>query len=257
LPPAKQQKTHQSGSNTNTCTSRVTDSSGKIDVLPPSTAAIPVVIATDAFPQPHEGDPIELTQTSVKISIPGDLIQKGVDQGIISDGFVINSTVTLVIDASNASPSSHTYTVKNQKITIHVDNNNKALPVVATVKLPATHWTPTSSTKAVIFTEKSLKIVSVIPIGNGLDAIFSCTPNPSLTFLVLSAQGETVVTTTVPVESQGTTATTVAAATTSSGTGTLPRTGGNVLFLLIIAAMLVDIGFALTGAARKRMHHFE
>jgi hypothetical protein len=220
-------------------------------------ATVGVTISTDAFPQPHLGDEITLSHTKLTLNISADLLQQGVDAGIISNGLVVTSNVTLVVGASNASPSTHTYKLTKQKATVHVVNG-QAQPLTVTVPLENTKWNPKSKNLPVLFTEKSLAINSSIPILGTVHAIFTCAPNGTLQFAALAANGTSVPTTT-PVHGQGhgsaTTTTTVAAVSTSGET--LPRTGANVLFLLVIAAILVDLGFALTGAARKRIHHFE
>ena len=52
-----------------------------------------VTIKTDAFPQPHRGDPIKLTKGSkITIAVPADLLDKGVAIGVVHDGESIPST---------------------------------------------------------------------------------------------------------------------------------------------------------------------
>jgi hypothetical protein len=249
-------KIHGSGTNGNNCDSLVPELGLE------NTAVVTVTIATDAFPQPHQGDPIELTNTKLTIKIPADLLQQGVDGGIIDPNNppTITSNITLVLAGSSTTQGQHTYKLNDQKSKPKFDSGGNALPLTATVTLPNTTWTPKNDTDPVIFTEKSLKISSAIPVLGGIHANFTCEPDGALQVVGLAAQGSElpVTTTTTPTGTEGgtTTTTTMSVTTPVSGSGTLPRTGGNALLLLVFAAMLIDVGIAMTGAARRRMHHF-
>jgi hypothetical protein len=221
----------------------------------PSTNVVNVTIATDAFPQPHKGDPITLSGGKLTLSIPADLLQVGVDAGLITDGMSIPSTVTLVLAGSNTTQGTHTYTA-NQTIVVHV-NNGVAQALSSTINLPNTTWTPKNDVDDVFFTEKSLKIVSTIPIIGGVTATFDCAPNGTATVLGLSAQGSEppvnpTGSTTTTVATTGTTTAPAGTGTTGTSSGTLPRTGGSALFLAIIAAVLIDLGLAAVAFSRRR-----
>jgi len=244
-------KIHGSVTNANNCHTTLEPA-----LQDPSDSVVNVTIATDAFPQPHQGDPITLSNTKLTIQIPASLLQVGVDAGLITDGMSIPSTVTLVLAGSNTTQGTHTYTA-TQTITVHVVSG-QAQPLSSTINLPNTTWTPKNDVDNVFFTEKSLKIVSTIPIIGGVTATFNCTPNGTATVLGLSAQG-----TEPPVIPQGTTTTTVAATgtgtggtsgvgTTGTGTGSLPRTGASALFMIAVAGLLIDLGASAMFFGRKR-----
>ncbi len=211
-----------------------------------------VKIATDAFPQPHQGDPIKLTNGKLTISVPASLLQTGVDAGIIADGMVVPSTLTLVLTGQGTTQGSHTYTIKeNAKVEV---DNGVAQPLSATVDLPDTNWTPVDDQTSVIFLEKSMKVVSNIDTLGGLIATFDCKPATGANARVLGlvAQPGDVITpaTTVPTGGQGTTDTTTAPAAPDGGT--LPRTGASAALWLVIGAILLDLGIvALVGTRRR------
>jgi hypothetical protein len=217
---------------------------------------LPVTFKATAFPQPHEGDPITLSNTQVVITIPASTLQQGVTLGLIKDGDKIPSKVTAVIDGSSTTQKTQTFKV-DATATVVV-KNGQAQPLTATVDLPNSKWNPLNNVDPVIFTEKSVKIVATIDLtsslGFVLTATFTCAPSSAPPFVGLAAQGtELPSTTTTTIAAAGATETTTTVAAASTGS-TLPRTGANVLFLLVIAAILVDLGFVLQGAARRRRH---
>jgi hypothetical protein len=253
--PETQVTLHQvGGQNANTCNSTVKLASGG-DLVPPSTATVNLKFITDAFPQPHEGDPIALTHSTLTVSIPADVIQAGVDAGIISDGQTLKSQASFVLAGSNTAEGTHTYNVPPQTVTIHVVGG-KAQPLNPVIDLENTNWTPLNNTDPVAFTEKSLKIVSTINIGFDVISTFTCAPTGTAQFLALSASGPPPpppVTDTVAAVTTTTTA--LGAQSTSSGSGSLPRTGAETLLLLVLAAFAIDVGIVMIGATRRRMHH--
>ncbi|HET9727975.1 MAG TPA: hypothetical protein VFR41_01065, partial [Acidimicrobiia bacterium] len=108
-------------------------------VAPPSTATIPVTLSTDAFPQPHQGNPIQLTNTKLKIEVPGSVVQAGVAIGL-KEGDQVPSTLTLVVQGEGTQEGTKTFHA-SATATIHVVGG-VAQPLTTTVDLPDSTWTP-------------------------------------------------------------------------------------------------------------------
>jgi hypothetical protein len=220
------------------------------------TADITVTIDTVGAPAPHLGQTITLSGTKLTLTFPGSFLDTAVQAGITS---LPPTPGKLVISSTNASPATQTLSFTAPGGAIPLDGAGHAKDVTVSVNLKNTTWHPSNSTDDVGFFEKSVDLTTALDVP-GLGTInvdINCKPNGSMQFLAIGAQGPPQPTTTVAPESTqgGTTTTTVAAA--GSTTGTLPRTGANVLFLLVIGAILIDAGYALSGVARRRGHNFE
>jgi LPXTG-motif cell wall-anchored protein len=253
-----QKTVHGQETDRNRCTS-------KVDLTSPGTptpvqGGIGVTIATDAFPQPHRGDPITLSNTKITLAIPATLLQLGVDAGLINDGDVIPSVVTVVLKGVGTTQGTHTYRI-DAATTISVIGG-VARPIHATLDLPDTHWTPVNEDTDVFFREGSVKVVASIDLSSTIGVIavatFLCSPSGSAEFIALGGTGAPVTTTTV-----ATTTTTVAPTTTTVGGGTtlvtvqappadqLPRTGSNAAWLLALAVGLLSAGMFALKASRR------
>ena len=251
LPP--QTSIHGSMNNTNKCVSVLNP-----PLQPGGATNIGVGVAADAFPQPHEGDQITLSNTKLTLSIPATLLQVGVDAGIIFDKQVIPSTLNLVVKGDGTTQGSHKYTV-NSSVTVHV-NNGVAAPLTASLNLPSTKWDPIDKNTDVFFSEKSLVITSNIDLTASLGLLlvvqFTCNPNGSTQFLALGGLKEPPTTTTVATTTTvpATVATTVPATVPVAPTaaGQLPRTGSNTGWLFALAVGLLSMGlFALKASGRR------
>jgi len=209
-------------------------------LLSPSNLVVPATISTDAFPQPHKGDPITLSNTKLGVSIPASLLQLGVGAGLVKDGMTVPATVTLVVTGQGTTEGTHQYVVKDT-VTVHVVDG-QAEPLSATVSLPNTTWHPKNATDDVLFSEKSLHISAFVNLLGGITATFDCAPAGSAQFVALAAQSSTVPTTT-----------TVAAVVTPTGSSTLPRTGASTLLLLVVAPAAIDGGVTLIALTRRRV----
>lgn len=245
-PPVGQTTVHGSAADTNKCTSHL-----EPELQPDGKPAIVVELSSDAGPQPHLGDPITLSDTKVGLTIPATLLQSGVDVNLIKNGDKVPSVVTTVIAGSNTVEQTHSYSV-SQTATIVV-KGGKAQPLHATLALPTTNWTPVNGTSDVLFSEKSVKIVSTISLksaGLTVTATFKCSPSTAPTFVALGATG-------VPSTTGGaTTPTTIGDGpvnTSATGGATeLPRTGSSPWPLLVVAAVCIDLGMLAIAAAKRR-----
>jgi hypothetical protein len=254
--PVQQIKISGSGTNANTCSTLayLDADETKSPLTEPGTAAMSVTISTDAFPHPHKGDVITLSNTKLTLTIPADLIQLGVDFGLVTDGMQIPSHVTLVLAGSNTTEGTRTIEF-DRTVTVNLVEG-QAQAITTSGNLPNTTWTPDDPNTEVIFSEQSLFVSSAINILGGVTAEFDCDPTGGpLQFIGVGAQtAELPTTTTLPVTvtTAGATATTVAAAAAGGGSTTLPRTGGSILFWLAVSAMLIDLGIVALTAARRR-----
>jgi hypothetical protein len=247
----EQKSVHGSKSSPNACKSHLDP-----QLAADGTPTIGVTLAADAFGQPHLNQPITLSNTKGTVSIPADLLQLGVDAGIIFDGQQIPSTVKFVIAGTGTTQKTHTFTV-SATVTVHV-TGGVAQPLSSTFSLPDTTWTPVAGSD-VFFSEKSLFITSTIDLSNQIGVIvtatFNCSGNGA-TVIALGAFGPpgTTPTTAPPPVTSGTTAPTVAplAPPPAVDSGTLPRTGSSTGLLLAIAVGLLTAGlFALKATSRR------
>jgi len=233
-----------------------------ISLVPDGTSQVTVIIGSDASPQPHLGDPITLSKTTVTVKVPGDLLVQGYNFGILTNGQKIAATLALSVNGSNTTEGSHTYATLHSTSTVVIHDpdgtpgsgDESADPLSVTTTLPNTLWHPKDATKPVFFSEKSAKIVATVPIGdvNYFDTQSCSTPNAPA-FVALSASGVGV-----PVGSEGTTVPPAAAAATTTtvapvaAAATLPRTGASVVLWLVIAAVMLDLGAVAVVGTRKR-----
>jgi len=249
LPPQK--SVSGSVSSQNNCQSKLDP-----PIQPPGATKIGVSVSSDAFGQPHEGNPITLSNTKGTISVPASLLQVGVDAGIITDGMQIPSTLKFVIAGSSTTQQTHTYSI-SATVTVHV-SGGVAQPLTSSFNLPDTTWTPVSSSQQVNFSEKSMVITSTLDLSSSIGLIvtatFTCTGN-NATFVALGGLAPPSTTTT-----QATTTTvapptvpvTPATVPPTTGGNTLPRTGSNTGLLLALAVGLLTAGlFALKATSRR------
>jgi len=216
---------------------------------------IGVTMSSTAFGQPHLGKEISLTNTKATISIPADLLQLGVDAGIIFDNQQIPSTVNLVIAGDGTTQKTHAFTI-NSTVTVHV-TGGVAKPLTSTLNLPNTKWTPVSQEQDVFFHEKSMTITSTIDLSASLGitviATFTCSGRAP-DFIALG--GLTAPATTTSAAPVTTVAPTTAVAPVTQAAPTepteLPRTGSNTGLLLAMAVGLLSAGlFALKATGRR------
>ena len=212
--------------------------------------------------QPHLGKTIKLTGTSLTLAIPAGLLQTGVDLGVISNGTKVPSDVTFVLTGSGTTQGSHTYKLKTNATVVVTQPGNAdhplgiAKPLSATLPVADTTWTPKNASDPVIFSEKSVLVVSKITIAAAnltIVATFDCAATSAPAVVALAAQPNQVVNTTTTtnggVGPLGTTTTTVA---TPTPQGQLPFTGGSTLVLLALAAFTIDAGVMLLAASKRR-----
>jgi len=247
VPGGKQVTVHRSETDENKCNVKLNP-----EVQPASTTKVKVTLASDAFPQPHFGDPITLSNGVGTVTVPAGLLQVGVDAGLIHDGDTVPSDVTLVVAGQNTNPPSHKYSTHVVSVIRVI--GGKAQPISGTQALPNTTWTPLDKNADVFIAEKSLSIVSHVTIpGLNITATFSCTSSAA-PFVALGATGNPDLpgggTGSSGTGASGTGATSQIAAE-GAASNELPRTGTSPWPLAIVATLCVGSGLAVTGGARR------
>jgi len=244
-------------SDTNKCKSHL-----EPELQPDGAPAIKVAMSSTAAPEPHHGNPITLSNTKAVITVPATLLQAGVDVDLIHNGDKVPSKATLVISGSNTVEGTHSYVIAQTAVIKVV--GGKAQPLVATLPLPSTSWTPVNGTSNVFFAQKSLKIVSTIKlVGTAVTVVatFTCTPTAGQPFVGVGAETALVQPTTPSTGGGGSGApgdTTATGGLATPGATELPRTGSNPWPLLVVGAGLLALGLAaIDGAKRRRrpIHH--
>jgi hypothetical protein len=169
-----------SATDANSCTTKLNP-----PLQPPGSASVSVTLSTDAFPEPHNGDPITLSNTTLTITLPADLIQTAVNAGLISDGFAIPTALSPALAGSNTVEAVHTYSVTTTQ-TVHVIAG-VAQPMTTTVSLPDTTWNPVDATLPVVIAEQSMQAVLTLNLpGVGtLTQTFDCTPTTTSAIVTL------------------------------------------------------------------------
>jgi hypothetical protein len=244
IPGAKQVTVRRSATDENNCNFKLDP-----EVQPAGTTKIKVTLASDAFPQPHLGDQITLSNGVGTVTVPPGLLQVGVDAGLIHDGDTVPSDVTLVVAGQNTNPPSHTYTAHVVAVIRVI--GGKAQPISGTQPLDNTTWTPVDKNADVLIAEKSLSIVAHVTIpGLNITTTFSCTSSAA-PFVALGATGNP------GVPEGGTGSSGLGPTSQSAGGGAtpssneLPRTGTSPWPLVIVAAFCIGLGLAVTGVPRR------
>jgi LPXTG-motif cell wall-anchored protein len=251
--PIPQTTIHGSSSDKNNCVTSLDP-----PINPDAPSNVTATVATDAFPQPHLGDPIKLTNTKVTVAVPASVLQQGVDLGFIHDGDKVPSTLTFSVNGAGTTEGSHTYTVSSI-VTIHIVGGI-AQELKSTLAVPNTTWHPINDTTNVSFSEKHMVIVSTLDLtatlGFSVTATFTCDPSSAPAFVSVGAQGvapppTTTIATTTTLAGPATTAAAVPVGTTA-----LPRTGSSSSVLFGVAVACLSLGlFALRATRRKRVTH--
>ena len=248
-----QKSVHGAATSQNACKSHLDP-----QIADDGTPTIGVSVSADAFGQPHLNQPITLSNTKATVSIPADLLQLGVNAGIIFDGQTIPSVVKFVIEGKGTTQKTHSFTV-NATVTVHV-TGGVAQPLSSTVNLPDTTWTPVADSD-VFFSEKALLITSTIDLSNQIGVVvtatFTCN-GTGASFISLGAFGPPGAPPSTLPPPPVTAATTAAAPVTQAAvppggtSGTLPRTGSSSGLLIALAVGLLTAGlFALKATSRR------
>jgi hypothetical protein len=233
--PVSQTRIHGSATTVNACRNSVTLTYS--DLL--------VTVESDGYPQPHLGDPIQLSRTRFSIAVPGGLFVAGYNIGLIQNGDDVPSEVELVVSGSNTRERSHTYAGLRRTASISITDpdgtpgtgDERAQDIVLAFNLPNTTWRVSDANRAVSFRQRSVFVSASVDIGapDPLTVTFECepgtsvdangdgqfesfTPSEASPFLTLAARASDIssTTTTVPPTTAGSSATTQG--TTSSST---------------------------------------
>jgi Calx-beta domain len=159
-------------------------------LLPPSTVILSVASSTDASPEPHGGNLITLSNTTVTFTFPGAFIQAGVGV-FLHDGSVLPAVIDPVLAASNTSEATHAYSVASAA-TVHV-LGGIAQPLSWTASLPNTTWHPIDGHKPVVVTEQSVQTSTALVLGTQtLTTTFACTPSAPSPIVTIDGRAPTI-----------------------------------------------------------------
>src|SRR4051812_46107886 len=199
---------------------------------PPSTLGISV--SSDAGPQPPNGlDPVTLSNTTVKVSVPSSFLQSGIDAGIFGDGQSFPMTIAPVIAGSNTVEETQQF---EETTTTTIDVVDGAVqPLTATVQLPDSIWHPARPFSEMSFAEKSVRVVILIDLAQVISPVTltsDCAPSEERAFIVLGtfcavAQADPCTTSTTGPQVSASDPTVLNQSTTVPGATTLPRTGSS------------------------------
>jgi LPXTG-motif cell wall-anchored protein len=217
---------------------------------------IGVTVSSDAGPQPLQDlDPVTLSNTTVRVSVPAGFLQPGIDAGIFGDGQTFPMTVAPVIAGSDTVEATQEFE-ETTTATVHVVDG-VVLPFTATVQLPDTIWHPAIPGRDIFFTEKSVRVVMVIDLAQAISPVTltsECAPSQEGAFIALGhsqcgalegCDGHDPTTT-------GPRASTVIGQTTTVPRATmLPRTGSSAGYAVFVGLSCLA-GGALLLIRRRR-----
>ena len=203
-----------SATSTTTCTNSVT----------PQTSQINFTVTGTAPTQVNAGDRVTLTQQRWQVSVPGSVLDTGLNLGLLTPGQTIPGTVTGSVTATNTSEGTlQAPAVATTFGPIVLGADGKAMPASSTFPVPDLSWTAVGG--EVAFSMAGAKIdVQVGP----LNVTFTCVPNdPNPAFVKTAVVGA------VP----------------------LAVTGNDVLLLALLALVSIVCGYGVRRSATQRARH--
>lgn len=157
-------------------------------ILDPTQRSLTITASTTASPTPHEGAPITLTQTRLRTTLSADVLQSGVDAGILTDGQIVPLSVTFTVAGSNTVEGSHLWSL-NATAVVHVVSG-VAQPLTATLLLADTTWQPVDALQPVVFTEQHANVSWVFNIGTTpITVTDDCTPSGLTQIVTVAGTG--------------------------------------------------------------------
>jgi hypothetical protein len=171
----------------NACTVKVVP-----DLQPPTSASVSATFSSDASPQPHDGAPVTLSNTTGSATFSSGLLQNGVTAGLLNDGDAIPVSFEPVLAGLNTVEVTQSYSVSSTA-TVHVVGG-VVQPLTITATLPDTTWHPSNRSLPVVINEKSLQVVlSVALTGIGTVTVtYSCLPSSTPTIVRVEGSGAPV-----------------------------------------------------------------
>lgn len=184
---------HGSGSNANQCVLTVRLGNGDDLFEPSQDSALLTLEANGTRPSAVAG-PITLTGTKAAVQLNPAFLQPFVDVGLLGDGAVVPSTITIDVDGNGTTDPVHTFTA-SQDLRIDVVGF-VVQPIQATFELPDTEWAPVDDATPVVFQQISLRVGLEIDAFDGVIATLTCEPEDDFSFLTLPALVEPATTST-------------------------------------------------------------
>lgn len=211
------------------------------NTLTPDKSQLTFSVAGTAPAQVTAGAPVTLTKQTWKVAVPGQLLDTGINLGLLSPGATVSGKVTPGVFASNTKEgllSAAPVTVAFGPI-VSDGATGHAQPASSTFALGDLTWSSVGGTIGYEMAKTTVEIaIGTIKVG------FTCTPDTKGAFVTTAVSG----------------ATGVRAASNAGGThvegASLARTGPHQTLPLIIAALaLIDLGylaFSATLRGRRR-----
>ena len=233
-------KVSGTGSYTTSCTNTVT----------PDISELVFSVTGSTMSPVDAGSTVSLTNQTWEVTVPGSVLQTGINLGLLKAGDSPGGTATVSVFASNTKEG----TVAAAPIPISVGpivvSGGLAQPVKSAFSVPDMSWTAVGGNVAFAM-EKAALEVEIGPLKVG----FTCTPkDPNVSIVSAAVRGKTDIPAAKPGSSSGTA---VLGATTSQASD-LPRTGASPLIPISLAVGLIDVGYLLASAAapaRRRLRH--
>lgn len=224
--------------NTNACLSNATATYSDLELSMTGSAA--------PDPVEHGAGTVTLSNTTVSVQVPADLLVAGYRLGLLSAGDnTLNATLDVTIEGSNSVEGTATVTATASVVAKIIDptpankssGDESAQPIsVSNLALPDTTWTPAAG-GSMSFSEKSAHIS--VPVAGGIITVgFDCKPGTSssdgttwtpatpIAFASVTVQGgpSTTAPASTTTTAAATTTTTAAATTTTTASSTTTST---------------------------------
>ncbi|WP_436794220.1 hypothetical protein [Actinospongicola halichondriae] len=252
VPPLEPTDVSGTGLYTTTCKNNVTPDVSELVFEVSGTTVAPI----------EAGQQVTLKDQSWTVTVPGSVLQTGINLGLLKAGDTPSGTAVVSVFADNTKEGE----VTAKPVTIAVGpvqvSAGVAQPAKTTFAVPDMTWQAVGGNVTFAMSSASVE-VELGPIA----VAFTCTPkDPVATIVTASVRGETDIPPAKPAGPEVLNETVTAAAASAGETGTsgstasatLPRTGASPLALLALAVGMIDLGYlfvtAVSPLRRSRRH---
>jgi hypothetical protein len=207
----------------------------------PDQSSIPFTVKATAINRAALGSKVTVTGQRWTVTVPGSVLDTGINLGLLNPGDTINGKVEAVSSVGNATPGSVTASAIPIKVgPIQVDAvSGAAKPAAVSFDVPDTVVTATGGTLTV-----TLGVSKITVTIGALNVTFTCTPASGGPFAQVEVAGQG----TVP-------ATTSTVPKVASSGAKVPKTGSDdrqLMFSALLALALLQLGAVLWGGVRRQ-----
>jgi len=231
-PPVVPTTVSGTGTYATTCSNSVTPDLSELQFTAAGSTISPV----------EAGSTVSLTDQSWEVTVPGSVLQTGINLGLLKAGDSPAGTAEVSVFASNTKEGDVTSPPIPLSVGPIVVEGGQAQPAKTAFSAPDMSWTAVGGD--VVFAMSGAKVkVAIGP----LEVTFTCAPaDPSVAIVTAAVRGSTG----IPPAKPGVQ---VLGATTRNAPAAqdLPRTGTNPLVPAAVAVGLIDIGYLLVSVARS------